>query len=278
MSAITTNVVKVKVLQLHFDAAIHAAQNAPSLDVCIAHRDSSMQCFKCAKARSTWELSPYSFYIITAPSIVATKTVPTCSGSVSGRISWWLIPRRTVRTRNWRHLFHSLAGALAQFRVAVIESDGGVHDRTSAGDGRIPAVIFEKHQEGAQAVARARDARQSLLETRLNERNRIVECFDGEFFLALEVVVNAALNESGGLHHVAQRGARVAFDVEQTGGLEENPVPCFGTFSQGDVRNRPLGLFSLKSHEWVAASQESSFEPRPAVMDINHFGRRDGVD
>ena len=69
--------------------------------------------------------------------------------------------------------------------------------------------------DGEEAVGGVCFSGQSLFIARAVEADGVVECFQSQFFLAFEVVVEAAFLEAGGFHEVGERNAVEALLVKE---------------------------------------------------------------
>lgn len=104
-----------------------------------------------------------------------------------------------------------LADAFAEYGVSVIRVDGGIQKRAAAGDSRAIDETGYVFFEPVYVVGNVIDA--------FGAKSYgcvpcVVEGFCGEFFLAFEVAVDAALFEAGCLHDGVERTPLVAALVE----------------------------------------------------------------
>lgn len=147
----------------------------------------------------------------------------------------------------------------AQHRVAIVGVDGGVEQRASAGEAGAGGEVGDVLPEPVGLVGDGGEAATALFD---GCRPGVVEGFGGEFFLALEVPVDAAFFKAGGGHDGLEGATLVTALVEDGRGLGDDALA--GQFAlrhtclslpEKTVRSLHISTFEIRRDSAVILSE-----------------------
>src|SRR5216683_2086269 len=133
------------------------------------------------------------------------------------------------------------ADSLAQDWVAVVGVDGGVEQRTAAGQAGAGAEVGDVLFEAVDVVGDGVEVGGTFGDGHIPGE---VEGLGGELLLAFEVAVDSALLEAGGSHDELYGAAFIAALIEDRCGLGDDALPGCLAFAHGascwSSRNRAV--------------------------------------